>query len=133
MHDKILHQVLSHLSANDFHINAEKCTFVMPKILFLGQIIQKGTVTPDTKKITAISKISMPKTLKQVQSFLGPVNYYSEYISNLTSRGETLQELFLSWTDNLRSTVTPDHKKIQAISKISMPKTLKKVQSFFWA
>ncbi|GFU87488.1 hypothetical protein TNCV_2446221 [Trichonephila clavipes] len=51
-------------------IKFKKCQFLKKKIVFLGHIVESGTITPSTTKTLAIRKFSEPTTIKQLQSFL---------------------------------------------------------------
>ncbi len=92
-HDSRLEQVLARLEKHDFRTNPEKCEFDRPEVLFLGHWITKDGILPSPKKIQAITDTSAPTTKKQVRSFVGLVNYYRDFVPNLTDLIEPLQEL----------------------------------------
>ena len=47
----------------------------------------------DPKKVEAITKKPIPKTVKEVQSFLGLTNYYRRFIKEFTKIAEPLYNL----------------------------------------
>ena len=53
----------------------------VPESRFWGRF-EDGTISPDPKKIAAIQELKPPSTKRQVKSFLGMVNYLSDYIPN---------------------------------------------------
>ena len=58
-------------------VRAKKCKFAMPELEYLGYLITHKEIKPMPKKTKAMLEIKAPKTVKQLQSFLGLVNYYS--------------------------------------------------------
>ena len=46
--------------------------------------MSKDGIETDPKKITAIKKWPVPKTVREVQSFLGFTNYYHKFITKYT-------------------------------------------------
>lgn len=92
-HDKFLNKVLKCLNENNFRININKCIFLKPSINYLGHIISEYGIQPDPKNIEALEKIEEPRTIKQVQSFLGAVNFYTSFIPDLANLAEPLRAL----------------------------------------
>lgn len=50
---------------------------------FLGHIISKYAIKIDQNRVVAILKIDIPRNKKEVQSFLGRVNFFRRFIPNL--------------------------------------------------
>ncbi len=92
-HDRALANVLRKLHDHDFRLNPAKCLFRREEIPFLGHVINAGKITADPKNIAPIVNTPTPRTLKQVQSFLGAVNFYSAYVPNLATIAEPLRQL----------------------------------------
>ena len=59
-------------------VSVSKTFFGKEQLDYLGYTISKKRISPITKKVDAIRKIVPPKTRKQLQSFLGMVNYYRD-------------------------------------------------------
>ena len=70
--------VLQRLRAAGLKVNAKKCTWAKPEIEYLGYLISHKGMSPMPKKIEAIHKIHLPKTKKELRSFIGMVNYYRD-------------------------------------------------------
>ena len=65
-------------------LNPAKCTFgVQPGKLF-GFIVSRRGIEIDRSKIKAIQELPPPMTRKEAMSFLGRVNYVSQFIAQLT-------------------------------------------------
>jgi hypothetical protein len=71
-----LEQVLTRLAEAGLKINATKSTFCCKELEYVGYLINRKGVRPTLKKVEAIRTLSVPKTKKQVRSFIGMVNYY---------------------------------------------------------
>ena len=56
-------------------MNTLKCAFGVSAGKFLGFIIHEKGIEIDSKKIEAIKKVCAPTCKKELQSFLGEVNY----------------------------------------------------------
>ena len=54
--------------------------FFKSEIAYLGHIVSKDGIETDPKKINAIKDWLVPKTVAEIQSFLGFTNYYHKFI-----------------------------------------------------
>lgn len=54
--------------------NIDKCNFSKSEIKFLGHIFNNKGVKPDNAKIKAIQEMPTPKSVKDLQRFLGMIN-----------------------------------------------------------
>ena len=52
---------------------------------FLGHIVGQGIVRMDPAKVSAILDWPAPRTVKELQSFLGLANYYNRFIRAFTN------------------------------------------------
>lgn len=92
-HDFRLSQVLKVLKENNVLLNEEKCVYKVNKIDFLGHELTPEGVKPLPKYIDSISNFRAPRTIEELQSFLGLVNYINKWIPNLATTSEPLKEL----------------------------------------
>ena len=97
-HDGNLREVLHHLNAKDFRLNTDKCQFGTTTVKFLGHIISDGKVSPDSKNIQPILDAKEPTTKQQVQAFLGMINYYADFLQDISSIAEPLRALIRKGT-----------------------------------
>lgn len=79
-----LEEVLKRLLCYNVRINLEKCQFFSNEIKFLGHIISRDGVKPLPEKVDAILKAPEPKTVTQVQAYLGLLNYYGKFLPRLS-------------------------------------------------
>jgi hypothetical protein len=76
-----LDEILQRLKArNNLQVNGNKSSFCAIEAKFLRFVLTWQGVKPQVKKVEAIVKIATPKTVKQVQSFIGMINYYKDDI-----------------------------------------------------
>jgi RNase H-like domain found in reverse transcriptase/Reverse transcriptase (RNA-dependent DNA polymerase) len=102
-HRQTVKQVLQRLIDNDLYLKPEKCFFEKESIEYLGMIISYNQVHMDPAKVAAITEWPMPKTIKDVQSFLGFSNFYHHFILDFSKLSKPLTELTrkdtpFSWT-----------------------------------
>ena len=67
----------------NLHIGMSKCEFFKTNIQLLGHIIEPGKYKPIQARTEAIEKLKPPSNVKEVQAFLGIVNYYRIYIKDM--------------------------------------------------
>ena len=70
--------VFRRLQEAGLKVNADKSFFGLGELEYLGYIITRDSIKPQPKKVQGILNISPPKTVKQLRSFLGCVNYYRD-------------------------------------------------------
>ena len=82
-HSNRLRKVLLKVRESGLRLNKKKCQFCKNSIVFLGHIISSEGIKVDPSKTDAITKMSVPQSLTELQRFLGMVNYLSKFIPNL--------------------------------------------------
>ena len=82
-HDNRLRKVLLKVRESGLKLNKNKCQFRKNSIVFLGHIIFSEGIRVDPSKTDAITKMSVPQSLAELQRFLGMVNYLGKFIPNL--------------------------------------------------
>ncbi len=66
---------------------------MMAMCKFVGHIVSKSLVEPETDKIEQILSAPRPTTKTEVKSFLGLVGYYRDYIPHFASIAVPLTDL----------------------------------------
>ena len=76
-------------------LNPKKSHFSLEEGKLLKHIISKDGITIDPSRVEAIEQIAIPRSKKEVQSFIGKVNFLRRFILNCV-------EIVTSITDMLR-------------------------------
>jgi hypothetical protein len=63
-------------------LNPKKSLFAMKEGKLLGHIVSTEGVRIDPSRVEAIQTLSLPRSKKEVQSFLGKINFLRRFISN---------------------------------------------------
>ena len=79
-HKKDLETVFKILSENGLVVQRSKCILGKDSLEFLGYHVDANGVSPLPSRVEAISKVPAPTTIKELQRFLGMVNYYRRFI-----------------------------------------------------
>ncbi|MBN2235990.1 MAG: hypothetical protein JW729_00435, partial [Bacteroidales bacterium] len=79
-HMKHIELVITALTEANMKISSDKCKFFENEVEFLGHIVLNGKISVDPKKIETIKNFVIPKTVKQLRSFLGLSGYYRKFI-----------------------------------------------------
>ncbi|KAF8830708.1 hypothetical protein HHX47_DHR2000968 [Lentinula edodes] len=81
-HVEHVRKVLERLRANHLHAKPEKCAFHVDTVEYLGVIISPLGVSMDPEKVKAVMDWPKPRTVKELQAFLGFANFYRRFIDN---------------------------------------------------
>jgi hypothetical protein len=89
-HHKHLRQIFTILQENSLQINPAKCVFAAAAVEFLGHRVDQHGVRPLQRHVQAISDFPPPQDVKQLQQYLGMVNFYRCFLPGIA---RTLQPL----------------------------------------
>ena len=92
-HDKNLLAVLDRCKEIGLTLNPREFKFKCKMVPFFGNVVSDQGMLPDPKKVQSIKNWPSPKSPKELQSFLGAVNYLSKFIPELSSLRSPLQSL----------------------------------------
>ena len=84
-HDTVVHKVLQWCAKVNLKLNKEKCHFRCTSILFFGEVISREGVQPDPHKVKALMDIPVPNNTKELQAFLGIINYLGKFSKILST------------------------------------------------
>jgi hypothetical protein len=111
-HLKHVDTVLQRLNEHGIVVNPKKCVFGVEELDFLGVRITRNGITPLPEKVKVIQGFKFPETSKQLQRFLGMVNYYRRWLPNAAKVQAPLYSLLNGCTKkNARIETTPEANK----------------------
>ncbi|XP_054015387.1 uncharacterized protein LOC128896206 [Hylaeus anthracinus] len=90
---EILKEVLELLGRHNLELKFSKCKFLKREIEYLGYNININGITPNGSNVKAIQDFPQPKTVKQVQSFLGLTSYFRKFVPNFARLAQPLYNL----------------------------------------
>eukprot|EP00116_Pleurobrachia_bachei_P003053 sb/3463315/ len=91
-----LRLIFERLRWANLKLSAKKCYLLQSSITFCGvKLTQKG-IEVNKAKIQAIQEMAIPKTKKQVQSFLGAANFWRKFINKHAEYAKGLTETLKS-------------------------------------
>eukprot|EP00253_Pinus_taeda_P031798 PITA_31798 len=82
-HLKHLRQIFMTCRKYDISLNPKKSLFALEEGKLLGHIISKDGIRIDPERIQAILQIPYPRNIKELQAFLGKINFLRRFIPNL--------------------------------------------------
>ena len=88
-----LDKVLSIMATAGLKLNKAKCEFLLPKVEYLGHMIDGNGIHPTKRKVKAIQEAPQPHNVTELRSFLGIINYYGKFLPNLSTKLAPLYQL----------------------------------------
>lgn len=88
-----LRSVATCLRNANLTINVRKSKFCLREIRYLGHIVGQGCIKPDPNKVDAITDFPVPRTVRQVRSFLGMCGWYHRYIAGFADIAAPMTDL----------------------------------------
>jgi hypothetical protein len=82
-HRQHLHTFFTSLREHELVINAEKYVFGVPSIDFLGYRADVAGITPLPQHVCAVVEFPQPSTVKELQTFLGMLNFYRHLLPSI--------------------------------------------------
>ena len=92
-HRQVVRQVLQILREHKLTCKPEKCEFEARETEYLGHIIGDGVVKMDPAKIAGVTEWPRPACKKDLQKFLGFVNFYRRFVSGFSKIAGPLHSL----------------------------------------
>ena len=77
----------------DMHLNPDKIQINCTEVPFFGNMLSKDGLSPDMNKVKLIQEWPTPTNLKELQTFLGTVNYLSSFLPFLSDLKAPLQNV----------------------------------------
>ena len=92
-HLKELTQVFKRLEYAKMKLKPSKCEWAKPEVTFLGHRVSAEGVKPDPRNTEKVDQFPTPKTVKNVQEFLGLTSYYRRFVKDFATIAGPLHSL----------------------------------------
>jgi hypothetical protein len=91
-------------------LNPKKSNFSLKEGKLLGHIVSADGVKIDPKRVEAIKNMSLPRSKKEIQSFLGTINFVRRFIVNFVELTEHITAMLrkdseVKWTEAARHSI----------------------------
>lgn len=91
-HLENLKSVFKKLRESNLKIQINKSEFLRKEVSFLGHIVTSDGIKPNPDKTSAVKDFPIPRTPKQIKSFLGLLGYYRKFIKDFSNLTKPLTE-----------------------------------------
>ncbi|CAL9702220.1 unnamed protein product [Knipowitschia caucasica] len=110
-HEQRLLRVLHRLKQYGLKLSPEKCKFFQTSVRYLGHIVSEEGVKTDPDKLQALKSWPVPKTLKELRSFLGFAGYYRRFIKSYAAIAKPLNDLTRGYAPTSKNQAKPSPDK----------------------
>ena len=128
-HLKDLHRVFSTLDKHGMVVNRAKCVLGQTSLEFLGYTVTDSGISPLSERVDAIRAVPPPTSVKELQSFLGMINYYRRFIPKAAQHLYPLFDLLkgkpksLDWTPACQTSFEAVKSALAATTLLHHPRT----------
>ncbi|GJZ31504.1 putative reverse transcriptase domain-containing protein, partial [Tanacetum coccineum] len=92
-HKEHLKLILELLKKEELYAKFSKCEFWIPKVQFLGHVIDSEGIHVDPAKIESIKDWTSPKSPTEIHQFLGLAGYYRRFIEGFSKIAKPMTKL----------------------------------------
>ncbi|GJX72330.1 putative reverse transcriptase domain-containing protein [Tanacetum coccineum] len=92
-HEEHLKIILELLKKEELYAKFSKCEFWIPKVQFLGHVIDSEGIHVDPAKIESIKDWASPKSPTEIRQFLGLAGYYRRFIEGFSKIAKPMTKL----------------------------------------
>ncbi|GJZ33801.1 putative reverse transcriptase domain-containing protein [Tanacetum coccineum] len=92
-HEEHLKLILELLKKEELYAKFSKCDFWIPKVQFLGYVIDSKGIHVDPAKIESIKDWASPKSPTKIRQFLGLAGYYRRFIEGFSKIAKPMTKL----------------------------------------
>ena len=92
-HNKVVEKVIKRLAENNLYMKLEKYKWKVREVGFLEVMIELERIKIEEEKMKEVLNWLTLKEVKDMQKFLGLVNYYQQFIKNFAAIARLLHDL----------------------------------------
>ena len=118
-HDRAFTTLLQTAQKCNVKLNYDKLQYKQVEVEFFGETYTTGSHKPAKDKVSMTTAMHSPTNKKQVQSFIGMINYFSKFSLRLSELAEPIKELSkdkvtLNWGPRHQEAFTQMKKEISS-------------------
>nr|GEU55118.1 putative reverse transcriptase domain-containing protein [Tanacetum cinerariifolium] len=126
-HEELLKLILELLKKEQLYAKFSKCEFWIPKVHFLGYVIDSQGIHVDPAKIEFIKDWASPKTATEIRQFLGLTGYYRRFIKGFSKIAKSMTKLTqkkvkFDWVDKQEAAFQIIKQKLCSAPILALPK-----------
>ncbi|GJZ58267.1 putative nucleotidyltransferase, ribonuclease H [Tanacetum coccineum] len=92
-HEEHLKVILELLKKEELYAKFSKCEFWIPRVQFIGHVIDRQGIHVDPAKVESIKDWASPKTPMEIRQFLGLAGYYRRFIEGFSKIAKPMTKL----------------------------------------
>jgi RNase H-like domain found in reverse transcriptase/Reverse transcriptase (RNA-dependent DNA polymerase)/Integrase zinc binding domain/Chromo (CHRromatin Organisation MOdifier) domain len=125
-HRKVVRRVMEILQKYSLSLKPEKCEFEKTSVEYLGVVVSHDSVKMDPAKVAGVSEWPTPSNKKEVQSFLGFINFYRRFIEGFSHIARPLFDLtkadsVFKWSSEEKSAFDTLRDRITSAPILTLP------------
>ncbi|GKB25168.1 putative reverse transcriptase domain-containing protein [Tanacetum coccineum] len=125
-HEEHLKLILELLKKEQLYAKFSKCEFWIPKVQFLGHMIDSQGIHVDPAKIESIKDWASPKTTTEIRQFLGLAGYYRRFIEGFSKIAKPMTKLTqkkvkFDWSDKAETAFQLIKQKLCSAPILALP------------
>ena len=103
-HLERLKAVFQRIREAGLKLSPSKCCFMKKEVEYLGHVVSSTGIKTDPKKIDKVKSWPVPRTIKELRSFLGFCGYYRRFIKDYAEIARPLESLCTDNQSNIKKT-----------------------------
>src|SRR6266568_2508976 len=92
-HCEHLREIFTRLRSSKLKLNSGKCHFLLPKLIFLGNLVSADGIGPNPEKVSAMLKYPVPTNQKKLKCLLGLYQFYKKFMPHYSQLVAPLNRL----------------------------------------
>ncbi|GJZ92016.1 putative reverse transcriptase domain-containing protein, partial [Tanacetum coccineum] len=125
-HEEHLKLILELLKKEELYAKFSMCEFWIPKVQFLGHVIDSQGIHVDPTKIESIKYWASPKSPTEIRQFLGLAGYYRRFIKGFSKIAKPMTKLTqkkvkFEWGDKQETTFQLLKQKLCSAPILALP------------
>lgn len=126
-HATHIRTVLQALSSAGMVVQRQKCVFGVTELNFLGHHVSPSGIKPLPERVSAIDNFPTPSTKKDLQTFLGMVNFYHRFVPELSGKLQPLHDACsgkgkdITWSEACKEAFASAKRAISSATMLQHP------------